>query len=235
MRRKPIVILLLVILATCSACTNAATQVETISLEQIETQKVIEAERPHAKEAVDKNKLPDSLKEEGPEESVIDAHVEHSAATSSDEIYRIESFGVVKDITAGGLYPAEGIRLVDTETEQELWSMSPGYYVQSYLWSPNNRYVAVYLETRISGETFVVDTKTMTKIPLPLIEQVRNSLKTNTTVNESRPDPYFRFMNWLDDDQLSVTFQWSGTGSDGYEGIYVHNVTENKLVDITLK
>lgn len=235
MPSKPIAILLLVLLALCSACTNAATQVETISFEQIETQQVIEIEQPYDKEVVEEKKLPGNLKEEKVEESVVDAHVDHSAATSSDGIYRIESFGVIKDITAGGLYPAEGIRLVEVETKQELWSMSPGYYVQSYLWSPNNRYVAVYLETRISGETFVVDTKTMTKIPLPFIEQVSNNLNTNMTVNESRLDPYFRFMNWLDDDQLSVTFQWSGIGSDGYEGIYVHNVTENKLVEVKLK
>ncbi len=234
MPSKPVVVILLVLLFTCSACTNANTEGEEVSFEQAETQHVVETEQPHPKEIVDEIALPSNLDEEKIEESVVDEHVDHSASTSPDGIYRIESFGVIKDVTAGGLYPAEGIRLVQIETGEELWSMSPGYYAQSYLWSSNNRYVAVYTETRISGETFIVDTKTMTKTSLPFIEQVRNKLNMNTTVNESRPDPYFRFINWIDDDHLSVTFQWIGIGSDGYEGIYIHNVTDNNLVDLKL-
>jgi hypothetical protein len=194
----------------------------------------VETEQTNTKEIIKEEKHSNNLEEEKKEESVDEVHVNQSTATSSDGSYRIESFGMIKDITAGGLYPAEGIRLVEIETGQELWSMSPGYYAQTYLWSPNNRYVAVYAETRISGETFIVDTKTMTKILLPNIEQVRIKLNTNMTVNESRPDPDFRFINWLDDDHLSVAFQWTGIGSDGYEGIYIHNITDNKLSDIKL-
>ncbi|XEC93302.1 DUF4825 domain-containing protein [Paenibacillus tarimensis] len=46
-----------------------------------------------------------------------DAEVFHAAATSPNEMYKIESFGVIKDVTAGGLYPAEGIQLLDTASE----------------------------------------------------------------------------------------------------------------------
>lgn len=161
-----------------------------------------------------------------------EAHVDHAASVSPDGKYRIESFGVIKDVTAGGLYPSEEIRLLDNDTEQVLWSMSPGYYHQSFLWSDDNRYVAVYMETRISGESFVIDTWTMSEIPLPNIEEIRENTNQNTTVHEYRPDPYFRFLHWLHDDQLAVSFLWSGSEGDGYEGSYIFDVTEKKLLEI---
>jgi hypothetical protein len=41
-------------------------------------------------------------------------------------------------------------------------------------------------------------------------------------------------VNWLDDDQLSVSFRWNGMGGYGYEGVYVHNGSDNLLVDVKL-
>jgi hypothetical protein len=78
-----------------------------------------------------------------------------------DGIDRIESFGVNKGITAGGMYPAEGLRMVDTASEQVPWLTTPGYYNHSFLWSPDNRYEGINFETRISGGTFIVDTQNM--------------------------------------------------------------------------
>jgi hypothetical protein len=105
----------------------------------------------------------------------VEANVNHVAVTSSDGIYRIESFGVNKDISAGGMYPAECIRLVDTASEQVLWLTTPGYYNHSFLWSPDNRYVGINFETRISSGTFIVDTQNMSEIALPNVQEVRQN------------------------------------------------------------
>lgn len=121
-------------------------------------------------------------------EEQVEANVNHVAVTSSDGIYRIESFGVNKGITAGGMYQAEGIQLVDTASEQVQWLMTPGYYDHSFLWSPDNRYVGVNFETRISGGTFIVDTQNMSEVALPNVQDLRQKWDTETDVHESRPD-----------------------------------------------
>lgn len=165
---------------------------------------------------------------------VIDLDVIHSVEMSSNGLYRIESFGIMEKITAAGLYPAEGIRLVKVEMDEELWSMTPGYYKQSFLWSPNDRYVAIYVEARTYGETIVVDTKTMTELSLPTIEQLRHSLNTATTINEDRADPYLKHTKWLSNDELSVTFQWTGEDDIQYVGVFTYHVTDQKLLDTKL-
>jgi hypothetical protein len=167
-------------------------------------------------------------------EEQVEANVNHVALTSSDGIYRIESFGVNKSITSGGLYPAEGIRLVDTATEQVPWLTTPGYYNHSFLWSPDNRYVGINFETRISGGTFIVDTHNMSEIALPNVQELRQNWDAETAVHETRPDPDFHIVKWLNDAQVSVSFQWSGLEDKVYSGTYVYDVVEGKLLDIIM-
>jgi hypothetical protein len=130
------------------------------------------------------------------------------------------------------MYPAEGIRLVDTASEQVLWLTTPGYYNHSFLWSPDNRYVGINFETRISGGTFIVDTQNMSEITLPNLQELRQNWDAETTVHETRPDPYFHIVKWLNGAQVSVSFQWSGLEDKVYSGTYVYAVVEGKLLDI---
>jgi|GEM_PF-6757051 len=234
MRNKQIGFLFIVVVVLCSACSNPTYQMVKTSQENTGIRHVLVTEESYSNEIVGDGKFTGSLEGKKDEDSLVEANVYLTAATSPDGKYRIESFGVIKDVTAGGIYPAEGIRVVDNETEQVLWSMYPGYYAQTFLWSANNQYVAVNIETRISSGTFVIDTMTMTEIPLPQIEQVRESLKTDTSLNESRPDPYFSFLDWLTEEQLSVSFQWTGI-DEIYKGTYIYDVTEKKLLNTILE
>lgn len=160
--------------------------------------------------------------------------VNHAVAVSSDGRYRIESYGALENITAGGLYSAEGLRLVEIETEEELWSMTPGYYEQSFLWSPTDRYVAIYVKARTYSETFVIDTETMTELSLPRLEYIRQVMSVETTVDEHRADVYFKITEWLNDAELEVTFRWTGENGEEYKGTFIHDVTEDKLLNVKI-
>jgi hypothetical protein len=78
-------------------------------------------------------------------------------AFSHDGKYRAEAYGTVTTITAAGLYPYEGIRVVDTSNDEVIWKMEPGYYVVDFVWSGDDRYVAIYYGARIYGESIVLD------------------------------------------------------------------------------
>lgn len=226
---KSLVLLLFIALFICSACTAKEDQIDSVAVhaEQLPNER-------HAG-LDDINDVNNDVKDEiDVIEDVLDLKVNHYIAVSSDGRYRVESYGIIENITSGGLYSAEGIRLIDNDTEVELWSMTPGYYVQSFLWSPNDRYVAIYVEARTYGETIVVDTQTMTELSLPTIEQLRHSLNTATLINEDRADPYFKFTEWLSDAELEVTFQWTGEDGEGYEGTFIHDVSEDILRDVQL-
>jgi len=158
-----------------------------------------------------------------------------TAASSPDGKYRIFAYGMDSSITQGGQYPAEGIRLLDAHTGQALWSMTPGFYNQSFLWSKDSRYVAVSYTARTYGETLLVDARSASRIDLPNLQTIREQLSGQaTTVNDSRSDPYFQAAEWLDGNRLSVQFQWTGTQDEIYKGTYVYDVGAQKLLGVKL-
>jgi len=157
--------------------------------------------------------------------------VHNESAESPDGKYLAEAYGVNKGVTAGGLYPAEGIRLVQISTGKELWS-TMGYYSHSFVWSPNSRYAAVSYEARIWGGTVAVDVRDGSEIALPDLESLRKQWEGETTVHEERPDPLFRSEEWLDDRRLRVSFQWTGADDETYSGEYVYNVPAGKLLEV---
>jgi hypothetical protein len=159
--------------------------------------------------------------------------VDHQSAQSPDGRYRIETFGVNDAITAAGLYPAAEIRLIDTSSEEVMWS-THGYYRQSFLWSSDSRYAAVYAESRTHGETFLVDVDAMDVIQLPHMEAVTPYWEGEAmTENEYfRHDPYFRHVSWLDNDRIRIAFEWSGSGDDRYSGTYEYSVSDRKLLAV---
>ncbi len=158
--------------------------------------------------------------------------VEHAAAESPDGRYRIESYGINKDVFAGGLYPAEGIRLTDTANKETKWSMTPGYYTQSFLWSPDSRYVAVSYMARTWSGVIIVDTNDFSEVMLPGLDELRERWDGTTTVNEQRPDPYWEAVEWLDDDRLSVSVKWTGTEDTEYSGTFIYDVSKRELMEL---
>ena len=161
-----------------------------------------------------------------------DAVTVPASAVSPDGRYRIETYGENREVTAGGLYPVEGIRLINTASGEEIWSMT-GYYTQSFFWSSDSRYVAVSYEARMWGGAVIVDAKDGSVIDLPDVEALRKHWKGETTVNETRPDPYFQVTEWLDASRVTVSFTWNGLDGSVYSGTYLFDVESRKIVELS--
>ncbi|BBI34916.1 DUF4825 domain-containing protein [Cohnella abietis] len=158
--------------------------------------------------------------------------VNHANEISPDGKFLIEAFGENSNVSSGGNNPAEGIRLLDVASQKVLWSMTPGYYLQSFLWSPDSRYVTVSYMARAWGGTLVVDTQDQSEITLPSLQELRENWNGETTENGMRSDPYFKAVEWLDSNQLSVSFEWTGANDLYYSGKYLYDVTLRKLLNI---
>lgn len=156
-----------------------------------------------------------------------------TSSESPDGHFLIETYGENKGVTAAGLYPVEGIRLIDKASSNPLWSM-PGYYVQEFKWSPDSRYVSVYHEARIWGGTVVVDTKDGSEIVLPGADEVSKQWKDKATLSDNRPDPYFKVADWVDNSRVNVTFTWVGQNYEEYSGNYVYDLAKRRILDLNV-
>jgi hypothetical protein len=211
----------LVMIAGCSA-RDKGRDAKTASSQTAETSESIVS--------VESTPTPIAMPAEPAESAEIaEPEVSHASSTSPDGKYLIEAYGENKNITAGGYYASEGIRLLDTVTGQVLWSMMPGYYTQDFLWSPDGRHVAVSYMARIWGGTLVVDAQDGSEIILPGLEEVRKQWDGETTINENRADPYFQTTEWVDSSKLNVRFEWTGT-NDAYIGNYEYDFESGKLI-----
>lgn len=143
---------------------------------------------------------------------------------SHNDKYRGEAYGTITTITAGGLYPYEGIRVVDTSNDEVLWKMEPGYYVVDFAWSPEDRYVGIYYEARIYGESIVFDTHDKKVISLPNLEDIAAHYGQKVKPQENRPDPYFKITGWENPDTAIVEFRWNKEDADYFEGSFTFNV-----------
>lgn len=178
---------------------------------------------------------PDPLPTEGTESDTFKpiAAVQTSAE-SPDGQYVIETYGENQVVTAAGLFPVEGIRLIDKASDKQIWSKE-GYYQQEFEWSPDSRRVSVYHEARIWGDTVIVDTADGSEMTIPGIEEVRGQWKGESTVSDNRPDPYFKVADWLDDTCVNVTFTWVGQKFETYGGNYVYDIVKRRILDLNVQ
>ncbi|MFC4596829.1 hypothetical protein [Cohnella hongkongensis] len=165
------------------------------------------------------------------EDSITELGVNNESAESPNGVYLAEAYGVNKTIAAGGLYPAEGVRLVRKASGEAIWSTA-GYYSHSFRWSEDSRYVAVSYMARVWGGTLVVDARDGVEISLPGLEEIRGQWEGDATAHEVRADPYFQAEEWLDDRRLRVSFEWTGEDDEPYVGDYVYDVSAGKLLEI---
>jgi len=143
--------------------------------------------------------------------------------------YIAEAYGTITTITAGGLYPYEGIRVLDTDKDEVLWKMEPGYYTVAFSWSPDGRYVGIYYEARIYGESIIFDTTDKKEISLPSLADIAPHYGEDVKPQENRPDPYFRITAWENGESVLVDFQWSKEDGEYFSGQYAYNVKTNTL------
>ncbi len=155
------------------------------------------------------------------------AHVNHSSAYSPDGKFLAETYGAYTDITAGGLYPAEGIRIVELSSDQTLWKMQ-GYYGTDFLWSSDSRYLAVYYMARIYGCTVIIDTTDFSEIQVPLPNELQSDMQ------EFRPDPYIKASEWIDNETILITFEYIDTDYNQISGTLTFVPITGEIYDITI-
>ncbi len=149
-----------------------------------------------------------------------DLNIKSSVSEGKYNNYRIETYGIDFENPISGLYPAKEIRLVDTNTGDVLWSMTPGYLKTAFLWSPDGRYVAISYMARIYAETIVLDTNTMTLVPLPGMNELAAKLDKKLAPRENRPDPYIWLYKWTysQSPKLQMTFEWTAENDKQVQG-----------------
>jgi beta-lactamase regulating signal transducer with metallopeptidase domain len=148
---------------------------------------------------------------------------------SPDGTYRAEAYGTNKGVTAAGLYPYEGLRVVRNSDDAVLWRGS-GYYEAEFLWSGDSRYVAVYGEARTYGTCFVVDARTGNAVELPGLTSVAEHLDAGAQPDGGRPDPYFRALEWQDDTTLRVSYRWTSAEGKDVSGSYTFNIATGDIL-----
>lgn len=154
---------------------------------------------------------------------------------SPDGTYRAEAYGTNKGITAAGLYPYDGLRLIRNSDETIVWS-GDGYYRVEFLWSNNSKYVAVYREARIYGECFVVAADTGKVIKLPNMDTISAQLGASSQPAANRPDPIFRAMEWVNDTTIRINYRWTAQeGEKEVSGTYEYDIINGNIVSNTSK
>ncbi|MFF2888708.1 DUF4825 domain-containing protein [Paenibacillus sp. NPDC057967] len=148
--------------------------------------------------------------------------------------YSFEVYGQAEHVTSGGMMAAEGIRLLKADDGEVLWELFPGYYQQSFLWSPDNRYAAVSFQARTGGGTVVVDTERVAELAVPDVEAIRTFWDGETTVDGRRPDSYVEALEWVDSDRLRLRIQWEGESAE-YAGELVYSMSDQKIVELNLR
>jgi len=154
---------------------------------------------------------------------------------SPDGTYRAEAYGTNKSITAAGLYPYEGLRVIRNSDETAVWK-GDGYYKAEFLWSGDSRYVAVYGEARIYGECFVVDADTGKVIELPDIDTVSAHLGSSAQPAANRPDPFFKAVEWMDGTMIRINYRWTAQeGGKEVSGTYDFNIISGDILANTFQ
>lgn len=117
------------------------------------------------------------------------------------------------------------------------WSMMPGYFRASFLWSPDSRFVAVYHEARTEGGTIILDTETMEPMSLPTMEELQEKTAEDITPRSFRPDPYFEATRWVEEHVVEIGFQWVCEKEQDVSGVFFLDVIQHTTsnVDVQLR
>jgi hypothetical protein len=177
------------------------------------------------------NELKDSIAKENKPNTTQEAKPENQTLTSPspDGKYRAEAYGTNTSITAGGLFPYEGIRILNVSNDEVIWQMT-GYYTVDFLWSPDCRYVGIYYMARIWGESIIVDINNKKSILLPALNEIAAHYGESVKPQENRPDPYLKISGWKDAETVIVDFQWSKEDGEYFNGQYTFNIKTNTVV-----
>jgi len=153
-------------------------------------------------------------------------------SVSPDGKYRAEAYGAITDVTAGGLFPYEGIRILNVVDDEVIWEMNPGGYSVSFTWSPDSKFTGIYYTGRIWGKSIIVDVIEKKSISLPEMEEIASYFGDSEKPQEERSDPYFEIAGWEDSETVIVDFRWTMTNVEVFSGRFTFNVIENEIIQI---
>ena len=148
---------------------------------------------------------------------------------SPNGVYAAEAYGTNTGITAAGLYPYEGLRVIRNSDETTVWS-GLGYFTPEFLWSGDSKYVAVYGAARTWGECFLVEAEIGKVIELPNMSTLSAQLGTAAQPDDNRPDPNFKVAEWVNDTTIRVDYHWTAQGYKFVSGTYEYDIASGDIV-----
>ena len=142
----------------------------------------------------------------------------HIYETSPNGNFHIEGIGPNETIG----WPLEyEIRLIDISSSEIKWSTN-GRIAQLFMWTDNNRFVAVQYQGRLWIGTLIVDTHNFSTITLPCIDDI---IAIHPYVEEPFfQAPYaFTLVGWESPTVVIIDFEWR-TNYDSIAGRYTYDV-----------
>jgi hypothetical protein len=116
------------------------------------------------------------------------------------------------------------VLLYDTETNKLSGNFELLAQDYGFLWSPDSTKVCVTKTARIWIESSVIDAKTKKVTELPPLYQAfqKKGARLGYTLNENRPDPYIRPVEWAPDNRrLLLFYEWTDSDYKRQNGTFV--------------
>lgn len=149
---------------------------------------------------------------------------------SPNGAYTAKAYGTNTNVTAAGGYPYEGLCIIRNSDGATVWN-GDGYYSAKFLWSDNSKYVAICVEARTWGESFIVDAENGNVIKLPDINTISTLLDTASQPATNRLDPYFKAVGWVNDSTICVDYRFIARDEDKeVSGTYEYDLINDNIL-----
>lgn len=154
--------------------------------------------------------------------------VNHSYAFSLNGLYCAESYGANTGVTANGLYPAEGYRVIELSRNRKVWDM-PGYYDHSFLWSEDGNTLAITYWARVYSHVVFVNMEDCKEIDLSYPEEIKEKM------HDDRPDSYFVAEEWVDNTKVRISYKFVGQDNLTYSGSFIFSPETQEISDFQME
>ncbi|MBA4687894.1 DUF5301 domain-containing protein [Candidatus Galacturonibacter soehngenii] len=162
----------------------------------------------------------------------------HATKTAKDTLlvdspngaYTAKAYGANTNVTAAGEYPYDGLCIIRNSDGATVWN-EDGYYSAQFLWSDNSKYVAICVEARTWGESFIVDAENGNVIKLPDLNAISALLDTTSQPDTNRLDPYFKAVDWVNDSTICVDYRFiARDGDKEVSGTYEYDLINDNIL-----
>lgn len=162
----------------------------------------------------------------------IQPEINIHAVYSPDGKYCAETKGIQFDNQISGLYTAKEMRIIELDTQNVVWNVTPGYLDTIFMWSPDSRYLAVSYMARIYRETIVIDTYDMSLVDIPQMNDLWPLIGSYSEPKADRADPYFTVIEWVNETEIRLSYKWTGKDENEYSGEYTYALAIKRIVEV---